>query len=148
MKKRSWKIWVKLGIILSVIIYLLYPFIPKKSERPFRQPYENIVSVSIWRVNYEPDSANRVTLECFRELPVEEGKELLDKLKSQEIKCAWFSTIMEVYGIFVEVVYQNGEIERINDTNCCWKQPDGLWQYHGYYFVDWRLFQKTLKQYY
>lgn len=148
MKNRNWKIWAKLGIILLAIIYLLYPFIPKKDERPFRQPYENIVSVSIWRTYVASDDSNRVVSECLRELPVEEGLELLDDLKSQKIKCAWFSTIMESYGIFVEVAYQDGEIERINERNCCWKEPNGLWKYRGYYFVDWQLFQKTLEQYY
>ena len=146
MKKRSWKIWVKLGIILFVIIYLLYPFIPKKEERPFRQPYENIVSVSIWQAPINPGEP--IAAECLRELPLEEGIELLDKLKSQDVKCAWFSTMRNVHDAFVEVVYQDGEIEQINERNCCWKEPDGLWQYRGYYFVDWRLFHRTLEQYY
>ena len=146
MKKRNWKIWVKFGIVLFAVVYLLYPFIPKKSERPFRQPYENIVSVSLWQVPIM--SGKPTTAECLRDLPIEEGIELLEKLKSQDIKCAWFSTMMNVHDVFVEVVYQNGEIEQINERNCCWKEPDGLWQYHGYYFEDWRLFQRTLEQYY
>ena len=148
MKKRNWKIWVKLGIILLVILYLLYPFIPKKHERPFRQPSENVVSVSVWRTYIASDGSNHIVSDCLSSLPIDEGIELLDNLKSQEIDCAWFSTIMDTYGTFVEVEYRNGEIERITENNCCWKAPDGLWQYRGYYFVDWRLFQKTLEQYY
>lgn len=148
MNNRHWKIWVKLGIVLVVVIYILYPFIPKKDERPFRQPYENIVSISIWRAYDDLDGPKRNKVECLKELPLETGIELLDKLRSLEIDCAWFSKYRDVCDEYVEIVYQNGEEERIIRSNCCWRQPDGLWRYHGYHFEDQKLFLDTLAQYY
>ena len=147
MRNKKLKWGIVLTLVCTVIVYVVITFGPKQSERPFRQPVENIASVSILvGEKYNPKTGENDIL--LKELPTTDGIELIHALQELEVEYIYFSPFLEPRAPYLEIHYIDGEIEQLSWHNNFWITPDGEIKNGGYRLADNNKLHEILEQYY
>ena len=146
MKHKKLKRWLSLALVCGIILYLTISCGPRASERPFRQPVENITAVTI----RTGDIYDRETGEygILKELSEADGIELIHALQELEIGYTYYTAFLDPHGEFLQIEYLNGEIEQLTPHNNFWIMPNGERFRSGYYLKSEKMYDEILKRYY
>ena len=145
MKNKKLKRGITLTLICTVIIYMIVQCSPKASERPFRQPVENIASATIRNGDIYDQKEEEYAV--VQELSPYDTVALIDTLQGLELDFVYFNHYLDFHGLFLEIHYHDGEIEQIGQHNNFWFATDETYHYGGYAFEDGERFARVLTDY-